>query len=315
MRALRTFVVLLAIGCGTETVSTTSGTGGQGGAAGSGGSPPSADCWSASLDRWELEPFDINTLAGDMPRDPMLSGDGLTLYYAAISENGFPRVYEAQRAQRDLPFEGGVLLAEWLGQNPLGHPWRIGDELFMAEDNNAGAFHVVVSTFDGSTWSLPAPPGALINEGFTNSDPTLTQDGLRIVFTHQSAARVAGRLAEGARSDAAAGTPFSTFSEVVIPSVVPENFVVCPTFSPDGLKLFFSTVDTTSGDQALVWMTTRQSLDHAWEAPVHIAAFDDASQHTCMHSLSSDGCEVWLERFTVAVPNAKYTIAKRSPIP
>ena len=319
MRVRRTWpvVLLVSLGCGSESVSSTStGAGGQGGTGGTGGAPPEADCWSASLDAWELEPFDMNALTGGEPRDPMLSPDSLTLYYSAHSESGIPRIYETSRTSRDLPFEGGAQLAEWLGQNPLGHPWRVGDELFMAEDNNLGVFHVVVSTFDGSTWSLPAPPGAEINEGLTNGDPTLTQDGYRIVFTRQAAQGSPTRLVEGARSAAAPETPFSTFSEVAIQGVALENFVVCPALSPDGSILFFSTVDVASGDVALVWMTKRKSLDHPWEAPVHIGAFDAPTQHTCVHVLSSDGCEVWLERFALGMMGgADYAIAKRSPIP
>ena len=317
MRVLRTWpaVVLVSLGCGSNSVPNTTGSGGQGGTAGTGGSPSEADCWSASLDAWELAPFDMSRLAGGEPRDPMLSQDGLTLYYSAFAESGIPRIYETSRISRDLGFDGGTNVAEWLGQNPLGHPWRVGEELFMAEDNNLGVFHVVVSTFDGSSWSLPEPPGASINEGVSNGDPTLTGDGRRIVFTRHPVEETPVRLAEGARSDPAPGTPFSTFSDVVIPGIAPENFVVCPALSQDGRMLFFSTVDLASGDFALVWVTERKSLDQPWEAPVHIAAFDVPRQHTCVHVLSFDGCEVWLERFTLEMTGDGYAIAKRSPIP
>ena len=317
MRVRRTWLVVLlvSLGCGSASVQSTSGAGGQGGAGGTGGAPSEADCWASPLDAWQLEPFDMTSLTGGEPRDPMLSRDSLTLYYSAFSESLIPRIHEARRASRDLPFAGGAQLVEWLGQNPLGHPWRAGDDMFMAEDINFGVFHVVVSTFDGSTWSLPEPPGALINEGRTNGDPTLTGDGLRIVFTRQLAEGSPTRLVEGARSRAAPETPLSTFSDVAIPGVAPENHVVCPTLSPDGSMLFFSTVDLASGDVANVWVTQRKSLDHPWETPVHIVAFDAPTQHTCAHVLSFDGCEVWLERFTLAMPVSTYAIAKRSPIP
>lgn len=256
----------------------------------------------------------MNTLAGGTPRDPMLSADGLTLYYSAHSESAIPRIYEASRASRDLRFEGGTLLAEWLGQNPLGHPWRVGEELFMAEDNNLGVFHVVVSTFDGSSWNLPAPPSAQLNEGRSNGDPTLTEDGHRIVFSRQLADNEPVRLVEGARSDASPGTPFSTFSDVAIPGVAADNFVICPALSPNGRILFFSTVDVTSAEFASVWVTERNSVDHAWEAPVRISVFDVPSQHVCVHVLSSDGCEVWLEHFEPQVVVSNYVIAKRRPL-
>lgn len=293
-------------------------TGGAGGQAGGGGSLPRS-CWEDDVTSWDaVEPFDMSTL-GENARDPMLSPDGLSLYYAARTNATAPtRVFHTTRSDLASDFTAGDQTASWTGFQPIGHPWVSGTQLALTLDDGNGNFQLAMSIHDGQTWSFPAELGPLVNDpgAFANSNATLTADAKRMIFA-RNAGGLDHELYEAARPDGVPLEPFGNLAPVAIPGLETDDAVICPALSPDGLHLFFSTTfptDITGGipDGALtVWHTERPDRDSPWAIPTHIGAFDDPVDLTCMHAIRGDGCEIWIERFQLGQSETSFFIGRR----
>lgn len=316
-------VALTSLGCGADDDPMTGvggaggvagaagmgGMGGEGAAGGGGGAGGAAprDCWAEDITTWDsVEAFDLASL-GEDARDPALSADGLTLFYAARAGATAPaRIYRSVRTSSTAAFTPGEQVADWMGYQPVGHPWVVGSQMVLTYDEGGGAFRLATSIFDGSVWSFPVAFGSLINDlqnSQANSNAAFTEDAARMLFVRSNPGFDL-KLYEAVRSTGTPFEPFATVAPVVIPGLEMDDASVCPAVSPDGLHMLFSTSypnDISGGmvpeGAVTVWYTTRSDLDAAWEIPIHLAAFDDPVFQSCVYAVSGDGCEVWVERF------------------
>jgi hypothetical protein len=309
-------------GCAGDAGGGDAGAGGGGASHGSGGGgsdggSPAGDCWASAADGWSsVEVVDLSTLAGDGPGQPMLSPDGLTLHYNARSSSTAPaRIYGARRADRSEAFAGGEPLALWPGLDPVGNPWVAEHQLFLDFNGGSGDFQLAVSVFDGDAWQPPTTLGPQINDGINNANAAATEDGLVLVF-HRALGMLHFRIFEARRSPG--DSAFEAPSEMSFPGIEPTAVTLCPTLSPDGLRLFFSTshphdVEMLPPNGLTVWYTERPSLDGSWSAPEPVTALDSETQLSCVMGIAGDGCELWVQHFTLSVGNARYLVGKREP--
>ena len=123
-------------------------------------------------------------------------------------------------------------------------------------------------------------------------------DGLRMLFHRDdgTAMPFQVQLHQVVRSTTSA--PWSNDTVIAIPGVDPATYPMgCPTISPDGNRLFFSTTlfSPTDGD---VYYSERASASAAWSTPVRIDTVSSPGQHDCPDAISRDGCELYTHRFS-----------------
>jgi len=288
-------------------LSTSTGTGTGMGTGGRGGAPaPATSCWEQPFAGWSVQPIDTTELTGASPAHVSVSSDGLRATYDAGPADG-RRAYVATRSDRAASFSGGTLMALW--KTTIGdvrHPVlsaaetelyveHQGDVLrsVLVPGGSGGAGSGGMGGGASSAWSTPTrvlPLSDVASEQF----PSLTEDGLRIVFQRKFAVG-APHLVEGTRQ--AVGDAFVE-QPVVVPNLADSDAERCPVLAPDGLVLFFaSTFGETptimnANTKWKVLATRRASLGGAWGDAVEIAVLDHQSLAVCPSAVTADGCEL-----------------------
>jgi Tol biopolymer transport system component len=123
--------------------------------------------------------------------DPMLSTDGLRLYFAP-SDVGMPqRVHVAQRAAITDPFGPPVMIAELVGGDYENDPALSADERvivfnrFVTGELFQHIWYAVRSSAT-ATFGMPALVPGVNTIDQNDQDPVLSPDGCRIYYTRQT---------------------------------------------------------------------------------------------------------------------------------
>jgi hypothetical protein len=272
--------------------------------------PP--DCWDLDDADWEATMIEDARLGLD-PTDLRLRADGLEVLYLA----GDPaQPHLATRASVDEAFVSGAPLPGWSVAEGLSTPaiGAAGDEVFFAYDplEDELASDVGVAVLEGAQWSATKLLDGLNSERIERN-PTLTEDGARMIFSRDSGpvnpylGTPTIRFFEATRpGDAPPGEGFGAPALVELPGITDDAYahvLLCPMLSPDGLHLFYASTspmvvdEGNAGDSLAVQVTQRVALDAPWGPPTRLDALNEPGWQPCPMSITRDGCQMIVQRF------------------
>lgn len=265
-----------------------------------------ADCWDLPIDAFVLEPLQPQVIdAGS----PSLSPDGLDLYFKAPVAP--PILYEVRRLSRAAPEDDFVGPASIFFGPPdttqLDYPEVAAGttRIFFTQEN--GDIYMARQQ-DGvwGTWKV-AGTTDVFKPQQRESHPNATEDGALLLYQREDGPTVGPFRTTFNFYQA----PYDAQNDVFhIPpvQVTPNDpalvLPLCPAMSPDGLHLLFAAKDA-EGELANVndgsvgaWYTRRAAPDMPWDTPIRSAAVRETGWITCPASITADGCQATLVRFT-----------------
>ena len=301
----------------TASSSATSSTTGTGGTGGAGGGPVD-DCWGLATAWSPKEPFDFGANAGAAPQHPRVSPDGLTLVYIAV-QGAHRRPWRATRASKDAPWESHQPLLDGWPELPLdvNYPFLHGGELYLTTSDPNELYVAVAS---GDQFPDPTPMTGVNTQGH-DAWSTLTADGSQMIFERSQAApwHFVESVRVGGGPDFAPPVP-----RAVVPIDDTVHNLICPTVSPDGLRLFFAsdypeTFASSPSPQAVtrLYWAERATLDAHFGSPVEVPTADSDERQTCPMTVSADGCELVFHHWDLGGAEGTQTnwITRRTPLP
>jgi predicted outer membrane repeat protein len=257
-------------------------------------SGPTAGLWS--------EPVPLAEVNLDTAEEwsPVLSADGLTLYFGRVNrpESYWARIFQATRSSRE-PYSRFTSVTELPGSlnQSVEHvicPWISADGRRMYYTHQVGSvFRLMVSERPAGATGWPM--GTEISE-LNQLNPRLhtarlTADELTIFFAGPD------QQGAGAEYDIWMATRPSRDGPFIEPAPMtelnsPANDLQA-TPSTDGLSLYFAS--NRSGRYQL-FRATREGRRASFGPPVHLAFFDTPGGHTMFPYLSPDGKEFYFMR-------------------
>ncbi len=254
-------------------------------------------CWDQGADGWPLKGTPLVDFKIE-PSDPYLTPDGLDLYYLGVSDH---RPYRSTRGSRLDPFPGGKILNQWntLGDVAISHPIVLltGDLLLLSIESD---IHYATRTPDvDEQFSLPSPLPGVVNSDLQDTYPTATADGLLLIVQRNDGPPI-GKLPysftfhQFTRASADLDVTFDGDQDVT-PQLPPNNYASCPTLSPDGLHLFYTSNERPEIDFSLpgdfaVYYTRRDTRGAPWNPPTKLPGVVGGDSIACVTSVTADGC-------------------------
>lgn len=266
--------------------------------------------------------LDPTTIGGLNPSDLDVSPDGLTLTYTS-GPDLTRRPYQAVRADRTKPFTGGAVVAPWPNlAGSVGHPWIDLDGTELVVSTTTG---LSVSVHKPAGWLDPVSLGPSVNAPPASAgNDTIAVDGTLMIFerndgpTNMFAGNIWRFYSAARPAPVTAGSFFGNAVAVALPPITDQDELICPVLSPDGTRLFFGTsypyvIDAANlGHVVTVWYATR--VGNGWSAPIHLSVFDSPTLETCPASVTADGCELYVNRFSLTDATVnQIVVAKRTP--
>ncbi len=217
----------------------------------------------------------VNSLVGEL--GGTLSADGLTLIFASNRAPGGLWDYDLWMTTRTSK-EDAWGPAEHLGdvlnsRQTEWTPWLTPDglELYFAKGPSGNTdIHVSRRDDPSEPWGVPENLGPAVNSNSWDGGPTLTADGLEMIF----------RSSRTGNSDLYVSTRASTaepWSQAISlgPTINTDSLSgnwgeMTPQISPDGLILFFSAPRSASEGTQNIWMTRRATRESPWQPPMRL---------------------------------------------
>ena len=256
-----------------------------------------ADCFAhwhdASVELSNPERLTSLNGGGD-DRDPWISRDRLTLYFAS-NRNVINEIFRAGRTSADLAFGPPLRLINLtVAAKQQDRASLTADErTLVLSSNRAGRFQIFVTVRPDTTTDFGSPNQdhlAMVNAGnVDNFDPFISTDGRRLYLTTT--------LGGTAQSEIVVATRLDTSSDFSAPSDVAGTNVTGadsadPALSPDERVIVFSSNRGGGRGRLDLWYAVRPDTQHEFSPPVSIPTVnteeDDADP-----MLSADGCELY----------------------
>jgi hypothetical protein len=270
-------------GGGSENSGGMTGDGGQAGVGGSEGELEPCSTGEFST------PVKIANLAveGEL-WGPSLTGDGLTLFFAASDPVG-ENIYRAERPDRASAFGAASEVSELNVRQRQGTPFINfeGTRIYFmvqegADQTVRDLFYAERETKAGTFGS--AQPLLGINTKYREHLPWVSKDELTIYYTgYREPDLWKSDIWKATRMDAS--LPFSNAKSVTSFGGVEDG---SPSLAPDGLTLFFTSDRMESFD---VWTASRNTQDELFSRPVRNAQLSGAADEVNLN-LSWDGREI-----------------------
>jgi Tol biopolymer transport system component len=218
-------------------------------------------------------------------RDPFVSFDELTLYYASdrTGSTGGGDVYKAVRASTSAMFDTAVRADDL---SSAGYDTRVtitaDDSIAVRSATTNGSADLALATkqSSGMFGSFSAAPLAAINDASTQYDPEISPDGLRLYWAQGSPQKIM------MVSRASLAEPFSNPVDIV----ATDSNNADPALSHDERILVFASTRTGSGD---IYVATRASLGAPFGPPVQVPVVNTSGAAEGDPALSSDGCTLY----------------------
>jgi hypothetical protein len=105
----------------------------------------------------------------------------------------------------------------------------------------------------------------------------------------------------GSGGEIIADGPFDSIREVTVLNSA--NDEDDPSFTADGLELFFNTTRAGNGD---IWRSSRASLADNWDAPTSVSELNSSARET-NPVIAPDGLKIWFRSNRVQAPGVTYT--------
>ena len=137
---------------------------------------------------------------------------------------------------------------------------------------------VAFNAFENSEWSVPIHLDAPINSPARELSAELSPDGLSIYFGSDRPGSIGGTMDIWAARRECLECPWGTPVNLNINSPKTDGE---PTFSPDGLLLFFSSDRDGGHGGGDVWLARRNDKDDdlGWETPINLGSGVNTTQH------------------------------------
>ncbi|HNS19887.1 MAG TPA: hypothetical protein PKH24_05280 [Sedimentisphaerales bacterium] len=195
-----------------------------------------------------------------------LAADGLTLYFASSRSNGYggSDLWHAKRTRISQPWGQAVNLGSRINTDSIDACPRVssnGLELYFDSSRPGGSggrdLYVLMRGAPKDAWGDPVNVGPVVNSAYGDMNPTLSPDGLLLLFTDSYSAP----FRPGGHGDCdvwmtrrtGLNEPWQTPSNLGPPiNTSGRDVVAC--MSPDGLMLYGGTL------QGAVW--------EMWQAPI-----------------------------------------------
>jgi Tol biopolymer transport system component len=117
-------------------------------------------------------------------------------------------------------------------------------------------------------WGDAANLGSVVNSRYTDSEPSISSDGLSLYFrSHRPDGFESGDLWVSTRSSLS--SPWSAPTNLG-PKVNSPTYDSWPCISADGLMLFFESTRPGGYGHYDIWVTTREALGNEWSSPVNL---------------------------------------------
>ncbi len=269
------------------------------------------DCWALGPDSWSVKPEPFDGLEGDA-RDPVLSPSGLGLVYLATKDR---RPFRSKRDNYGDGFPKGIPFVKWGDPNfKPRYPRfdRDSDEMLMSADQDIwwAAFELGNPE---DQYSFPVKLDG-VNTALDESVLTVSEDGKVLIVQRSDGPAIPPsfpttfKFWQFTRLDTQPGATFGDEKDRT-PYVAPHNFAMCPTLSPDGLKLFFSSTDVidftemNASNAVRIYYTKRLSVDSGWDDPIQLPAIQPKERVVCPTSVSADGCALTYIETAIKTPD------------
>lgn len=178
--------------------------------------------------------------------------------------------------------------------------------------NSNGTLYEATRSSREQAFGNAKPLGAAINTtAFDETGPTLTADGLALVFQRDPPGPTDNTAAEMNLFEARRTSRDEPFGEAApLPDAINEFSAFLPSLTADGRMLLFSSTRPGGKGREDIWVATRASLDDTFGAPVNFDAFFPGSQVNSVHeeigpSLSSDGLVIFFSDNYLSRPGGR----------
>lgn len=252
---------------------------------------PDLTCWPAWRGDVMLEvPVavdDVNTT--DNEKNPFLSRDGLTLYFASDrpGSSGID-FWQAKRATVSAPF---VVDSQVPGVNSAMTEGRLeltDDELTAvfssARTGSVGNdLYLGTRATTSASFVLDAAAVANLNSADQDKDPHLIAGTTRLYYSvGETTVKVSDR----------AGSAYTTPQTIAVTPPLGATSVADPQPSPDGLTLLYSAGDANALD---FYVSTRDTPSETFGSPRSLSSLNTPNLERDLF-VTADGCEVWFSR-------------------
>lgn len=268
-------------------------------------------CWNQLNDTWSsANSVVLDQFEDDAPADPVLSADGLAIVYMATPDR---QPFRSTRGAFGDPFPNGMQISLWPGDANLkfGYPRlsQANGEMLVS-----GGGDVYVAKFkDGDInkqYDDPVPLGSVNDVVHEESITTINEAGTILLVQRNDGPPIppsfikSYRFYQFRRTEPSPGKPFES-GQNLTPSVAPHDLALCPTLSPDGLHLFFSSttapvLDSDNADEVVrIFHTSRITVDSGWSAPTELSGIQPAEHVLCPTSVTDNGCAMTYIEFAI----------------
>lgn len=211
---------------------------------------------------------ELNASESERAAYPCLSRDGLTMYFSRYDAgSGYWRLVEAYRDAPERAFTSERMLSELVATGyDLTNPWISSDrlQLYYTERDDAGSGKIKMaqraSTDD--TWTSARVFDELHQNGADAKSPSLTEDELTIVFASTRLGSIGGIdlwMASRTSADGVFGNIRPLYE------INTDDGDGWPCIMPDGLTLYFISVNRGSDEFQNLYRATRSSLITTFE--------------------------------------------------
>ncbi|MBN1435716.1 MAG: PD40 domain-containing protein [Sedimentisphaerales bacterium] len=257
-------------------------------------------CSTAFAGYWS-EPVFLSqlTVPDGNPMSPMVSADGLTMYFdtGMHNTNG---LYVATRSDRSEQFSNVQPISELYHGRSSGGPWVSNDglRLYYAEalssdyTNSDWVIKMAIRYSTSASWIETDALQEVHAAGSHNANPALTPDELHMFWYSNRGPE--GSSTFWTASRASTNDPFS--APVSMSEFDGGSAEGGASLSPDGLTIYFTWNDGVNWDQ---YMATRSALDQPFGnfQPLVGINSDIFNEHT-IH-VSDDGTEAYFARLRI----------------
>jgi hypothetical protein len=289
------------------------------GSSGDTGAP--MDCWPQGAAGWPEDGMKLDKFADVEPGDPFITPDATRIYYVALSPR---RVFVSDRGGDVGEFPNGKQLGLWPGSDvEAGYPQVVldGQEMLLSSKND-----VYSAEFVPAMGEFAKPAMLPVASAGEVSVITATSDGQLLVVARNDGPAIpplfpktSFRFHQFMREVPKPGGDFVDAKLDVTPTVAPLGMAICPTLSPDGLRMFFGSTDAATldamnvDDVVGIWYTTRPARDKPWATPAKTGIKHEGQGITCPSSVTADGCQLAFHRFLYGQGKYAMFVATRAP--
>jgi Tol biopolymer transport system component len=236
----------------------------------------------------------VNSSATEI--EPMLSPDGLTLYFASTRDGGFD-VFLATRPSRGADFSGvqkhlEVSTADGESRFALSFD---GLEAFLATDRSGGKGGADIWIATRSSTSTPFSPAdfspaASLNSSVNEWDPYPSLDGKSLYYAIQDWPSGQGSTDLVVATRSAAKGSFS--SPAAVKGVNSASQDDNPALTGDELVILFGSTRAGGKGSLDIWYATRPDTASAFSTPKPLTALNTADKDSELY-ITPDGCELF----------------------